>query len=58
MANFNNNIYFFTIFACCREKFLFRNNENRDEAQHRGISIKTMQENKAKTVAALLDAKT
>jgi hypothetical protein len=32
MANFNSNIYFFTVFACCREKFMMKNNENRDEA--------------------------
>jgi hypothetical protein len=50
-AKFNSNIYFLTVFACCREKFMMKNNENRDEAQHRGLSIKTIEENKGSTQA-------
>ena len=30
-AKFNSNIYFLTVFACCGEKFMMKNNENRDE---------------------------
>lgn len=56
-ANFNSNIYFFTVFACCREKFMMKNNENRDEAQHRGISMKTIEENKQSSVQTLVDEK-
>jgi len=49
-ANFAPNIYFFTTFACCREKFMMKNNENRDEPQHRGISIKSIEENKTSSL--------
>ena len=45
MAPYNSNIYFLTTFACCREKYLKKNNENRDEAQHRGISKAWMENN-------------
>jgi len=54
-ANFNAHVYFFTVFACCREKFLPKNNENRDEAQHRGISKEYMEQNKTSTTKALKD---
>lgn len=56
-AGFNTNIYFFTVFACCREKYMMKNNENRDEMQHRGISMKTIEENKAGSTQALFDQK-
>lgn len=52
-ANFNQHVYFFTVFACCREKYMPKNNENRDEAQHRGISKDFMEENKTSTAKAL-----
>lgn len=52
-ANFNSNVYFFTVFACCREKYMMKNNENRDEVQHRGISSAAMEENKQSTAQAL-----
>jgi len=57
MAPYNHNIYFLTTFACCREKYLKKNNDNPDEAQHRGMSLEDMEVNKREMNLKLLMAK-
>jgi hypothetical protein len=49
-AEFCPNVYFLPVFICDRLKHMKINNENRNEAQHRGISMAKMEKEKAQAL--------